>query len=818
MFVLLFMVAMGARAYVPATKADVGKVICSDGSIYATVADATAAGKTAQAMIAYVDDEKGMALGISLEDGPIADIEKGCKHSTAVTVAQAFNTSHPINDATWRLPSVNDWEHMFIGCGSTSEYVASLPNPQWTSGAYSTAYQFYPGNIREMVVAAGGTDFTVDPYKYYGYWSNTGSATTGGMWWAYYFDFGPVSSGPQLGFSLEVSGLVRPCVEFEVPISPEYFTLTLNTTKTIVPLNKTMTLTATLTPANDYNKNVVWTTDNANVQLFSDAECTKVVNDSPTEILTVYVKGITEGTATVTVTSSVDAAKTASCEMTVKQVYAVTMKEGTPDADLWTVTYIADGDGVILGYSGKKKVKGVTLVTSGREGTFIGNNRWSFTLPQYDEVAEVEYYPTLVDSEDNSVAIDALNGTTQEVLCLNTLLPLGWTIFSAPFDIPASVLMNRCAIGEVREFVGSSFVKGGDADDAAMPSTIKLYFDQVTEMKAGVPYLVRVNMERDLYTYTFSNVTVNNVYTTVDSKYASFIPTNSQTLVTDDPQNVLFTSGGGYINKEYPYNGVYYHPTAYHPEAPIQVKGFSGYFWLTPEVEKVFPDGGSRFEIVFGPYEPEAVEPITEETTEKPSDIAKEGEVTTSESGITYALSSTFGSVDEEDGSITITASMTTDAMKAILEENAPGSSAFVSTFTGFYFLMSAGKGKVEIEIETLGDDVALAIMQGLNISGEYTMSEKGTLTIQYDVTKDTWFFAFPIVKASSEAPAHRAPVDTSAVKIYSIKVIPDDGTGIEYVGAGETGTGYIYNLQGQRVTSLTKGLYIVDGKKVVMK
>ena len=607
--VMLIMTAVAVWAdVIPATKADVGKVLCSDGSIYATVSAATAAGKTAQAMIAYVDDEKGTALGISLEDGPIADVEKGCKHNVAITVAEAFNTSHPIKGGTWRLPSVNDWEYIFIGCGSSSEFVKKLPDPSWSSDPYATsAYLFYPGNIRPMMFAAGGSDFTVDPYKYYGYWSSTGSSTTGGMWWSYYFDFGKVSSGPELGFDLEVSGLVRPCVEFQVPISPDYFTLTLNTSKTILPLNKTVSLTATITPINEYNKNVIWTTDNGNVQLFSDEECTKAVDNTPTEVLTVYAKGVSEGTSMVTVTSSVDAAKTASCEVTVKEVYALTIKEGTSDADLWTVTYISDGDGAIVQYLGKKKVnsKSVKLVTSGREGSFIGSNRWTFTLPKYDEVFEVEYYPTLVDSEDNSVAIDAMNGTTQETLVLNTVLPIGWTIFSAPFDIPASVLMNRCAIGEVREFVGSSFVKGEGGADDAMPSTIKLYFDVVTDLKAGVPYLVRVNMERDLYTYPFSNVTVSNVYTTVESKYANFIPTNSQTLVTDDPQNVLFTEGGGYINKEYPYNGVYYHPTAYHPEAPIQVKGFSGYFWLTPNVEKVFPDGGSRFEIVFGPYVPE---------------------------------------------------------------------------------------------------------------------------------------------------------------------------------------------------------------------
>lgn len=613
--VMLVMTVAAAWAdVIPATKADIGKVVCSDGSIYATVSAATAAGKTAQAMIAYVDDEFGTGLGISLEDGPISESDKikndeGCKHNVALRIASDFNTTHPINGGTWRLPTVNDWEHMLIGCGSTSKYVDNLPNPSWSSDPYAiSAYEFLPGNIRSMVVAAGGTDFTVKLNVYPGYWTSTGSATTGGMWWTYWFAFSNSSSEPAHCFELEVKGLVRPCVEFEVPISHEYFTLTLNTSKMLAPIGKTTTLTATLTPANDYNKNVVWTTSNGNVQLFADAECTMAVENTPTDVYTVYVKGISAGAETVTVTSDVDAAKTASCAVTVKDLCILKFKDGTVDADRWTMAYhetnfvYAD-----LNYSGNKKIKNVTLVKSGNEGSYFNPRKtnWSVSLPELDEdEIEVEYYPTLSDNEDNSVAIDDMSDTTQETLVLNTVVPLGWYIFTAPFDIPEQTAKQRCAFNEVREFVGSSYFAGGDA---ANPPTIKLFFDVVKDMKAGVPYLVKTGMERDFYIYTFSDVTVSNAITNVESKYANFIPTLSRTLVTDDPQNVLFAESPAVRNYSYPYDATYYVPVPYHPEAPAWIKGFSGYFWLTPEVDKVFPDGGSRIEIVFGPYESEAV-------------------------------------------------------------------------------------------------------------------------------------------------------------------------------------------------------------------
>ena len=61
------------------SSADIGKVVCTDHTVYATVAEATAAGKTPVAMIAYVCEELGTpqygkALAISLEDAPIADM------------------------------------------------------------------------------------------------------------------------------------------------------------------------------------------------------------------------------------------------------------------------------------------------------------------------------------------------------------------------------------------------------------------------------------------------------------------------------------------------------------------------------------------------------------------------------------------------------------------------------------------------------------------------------------------------------------------------------------------------------------------------
>ena len=69
---LLLTAATGAWADgISVTTEDFGKVICTDGSIYATEGEATAASKTAAAKIFFIDNvnKKGLALALADESG-----------------------------------------------------------------------------------------------------------------------------------------------------------------------------------------------------------------------------------------------------------------------------------------------------------------------------------------------------------------------------------------------------------------------------------------------------------------------------------------------------------------------------------------------------------------------------------------------------------------------------------------------------------------------------------------------------------------------------------------------------------------------------
>ena len=92
------------------------------------------------------------------------------------------------------------------------------------------------------------------------------------------------------------------------------------TTAQTIDVDGKVSFTATVAPGNATDKTVKWSvggTDTGAVKLYTDADCTTEVGADATDKLTVYAKGISAGSATVTVTSNADSTKSASCDVTV---------------------------------------------------------------------------------------------------------------------------------------------------------------------------------------------------------------------------------------------------------------------------------------------------------------------------------------------------------------------------------------------------------------------------------------------------------------------------------------------------------------------
>ena len=134
----------------------IGSVVTTDGNVYATVAAATAASKIPVAMIAYVGTESDCAHGLAIA---LAD-ESGTKKYEAAGTACIGKIA--VIGGTWRLPSIKDWQYMFIGCGASGSY-SDNPSPMSYSG------------LTSKLTTVQGDALQGDASQVGGYWSSTES-------------------------------------------------------------------------------------------------------------------------------------------------------------------------------------------------------------------------------------------------------------------------------------------------------------------------------------------------------------------------------------------------------------------------------------------------------------------------------------------------------------------------------------------------------------------------------------------------------------------------------------------------------------------
>ena len=136
--------------------------------------------------------------------------------------------------------------------------------------------------------------------------------------------------------AIDLDGSVRTSV-YPAPVAVTSVTLDPSTAQTI-DVDGTVSFTATIAPDNATDKTVKWSvggTDTGAVTLYTDADCTSdnEVGTEATETLTVYAKGISAGSATITATSNADSTKSASCDVTVTDPLADAKTSAKADLD-----------------------------------------------------------------------------------------------------------------------------------------------------------------------------------------------------------------------------------------------------------------------------------------------------------------------------------------------------------------------------------------------------------------------------------------------------------------------------------------------------
>ena len=175
--------SLGASYYQSTVKlATVGDVILSTGKC------AKAGTGSPVAMIAYLGNGSDCTNGLAIA---LAD-ESGNKIYEAAGTACSGKAA--VTGGTWRLPSIKDWQYMFIGCGASGSY---SDNP--------TSLMSYSGLASKLTTAQGDvlqTDF---------YWSST-ETSPGSAAWCVYFDDSNADFYP--GSPEYYDFLVRACLAF----------------------------------------------------------------------------------------------------------------------------------------------------------------------------------------------------------------------------------------------------------------------------------------------------------------------------------------------------------------------------------------------------------------------------------------------------------------------------------------------------------------------------------------------------------------------------------------------------------------------------
>lgn len=120
-------------------------------------------------MIAYVGNASDCTHGLAIALADESSESSRMNWNKAGTTASAHTK---VTGGTWRLPTIKDWQYMFIGCGASGSY---SDNPSSMSS----------GELESKLRTAGGTAFAIENSTY---WSGTEYDNLNS--WRLYFESG----------------------------------------------------------------------------------------------------------------------------------------------------------------------------------------------------------------------------------------------------------------------------------------------------------------------------------------------------------------------------------------------------------------------------------------------------------------------------------------------------------------------------------------------------------------------------------------------------------------------------------------------------
>ena len=160
--------------------------------------------------------------------------------------------------------------------------------------------------------------------------------------------------------------------------------------------------------------------------------------------------------------------------------------------------------------------------------------------------------------------------------------------------------------------------------------------------------------------------------------------------------------------------------------------------------------------------------------------------------------------------------STTTESQMNTVENAEVGDAAIRQNFNGIIFEVAAGSGTITIDVKTKGTYV-LNVQIGKGEPNKITKSERGTADVAYNVSVPTYVYLYASTSGASSALKRAAA--PNSVLLYSYKVTVAVN-GIHVVTTDNLENAKWYTLDGLQLQGkpTKKGLYIVNGRKVIVK
>ena len=145
------------------------------------------------------------------------------------------------------------------------------------------------------------------------------------------------------------------------------------------------------------------------------------------------------------------------------------------------------------------------------------------------------------------------------------------------------------------------------------------------------------------------------------------------------------------------------------------------------------------------------------------------------------------------------------------------GDASVRENYSGIIFEIPAGQGTITVDAKTVGTHV-LNVQIGNGAPTQVQKSERGTADVSYNVSTPTYVYLYASTQGGSAARLYRAgTAGANSVLLYGYKVTIG-GTGIEELKNVKMEDLKYFDLNGRKVNTPGKGVYIINGRKVVIK